>query len=155
MISSSHPSSNGYYHQPTNGYHHYPWETSSSSASNAILNVVSSQGSEAVPYSNDVSALKSTQSDLVDNLSPAPPVVEDVVVEEAESEEQQHQEEEEEPASIDVDITNVVCNFKTMCHLNLRQIANTGSNVEFKRDMGGVSYTVLCWRWTNPLFPLL
>lgn len=40
---------------------------------------------------------------------------------------------------IDVVINNVVCSFSVGCHLNLRQIALTGANVEFKRESGMVS----------------
>jgi len=47
---------------------------------------------------------------------------------------------EEEASEVDIEISNVVCNFKTRCHLHLRQIAMKGSNVVFKREMG-VSFT--------------
>lgn len=43
------------------------------------------------------------------------------------------QEEQEETPEIDINLSNVVCNFRTRCHLNLRTIANRGSNVEFKK----------------------
>ncbi|XP_071964345.1 TATA box-binding protein-like 1 [Antedon mediterranea] len=35
-------------------------------------------------------------------------------------------------------INNVVCSFGLRCHLNLRRIATTGENVEYKREMGHV-----------------
>lgn len=36
---------------------------------------------------------------------------------------------------IDIILNNVVCNFSVRCHLNLKQIAMTGNNVEFHREM--------------------
>lgn len=45
---------------------------------------------------------------------------------------------EEEP-EIDIVINNVVCSFSVRCHLNLRQIALNGVNVEYRREHG-VSY---------------
>lgn len=40
---------------------------------------------------------------------------------------------------IDIDITNVVCCFSVGCHLNLRQIALSAANVEYRRENGMVS----------------
>ncbi|XP_059838434.1 TATA box-binding protein-like 1 [Hemitrygon akajei] len=40
--------------------------------------------------------------------------------------------------ALDILITNVVCVFKTRCHLNLRKIALEGTNVIYKRDVGKV-----------------
>lgn len=37
---------------------------------------------------------------------------------------------------IDILIRNVVCSFSVRCHLNLREIALNGSNVEYKRENG-------------------
>ncbi|KAL3202574.1 hypothetical protein MRX96_042395 [Rhipicephalus microplus] len=37
---------------------------------------------------------------------------------------------------IDIVINNVVCSFSVRCHLNLRQIALTASNVEYRRENG-------------------
>lgn len=42
----------------------------------------------------------------------------------------------EETPEVDINISNVVCNFSTRCHLNLRQIAMNGANVEYKREQG-------------------
>ncbi|CAD7692972.1 unnamed protein product [Nyctereutes procyonoides] len=36
--------------------------------------------------------------------------------------------------ALDILITNVVCVFRTRCHLNLRKIALEGANVIYKRD---------------------
>ncbi|KAE8752424.1 hypothetical protein FOCC_FOCC000896 [Frankliniella occidentalis] len=47
-------------------------------------------------------------------------------------------EEESEP-EIDIVINNVVCSFSVKCHLNLRQIALTGFNVEYRRENGMVT----------------
>ena len=46
------------------------------------------------------------------------------------------EEEEEETPEVDINISNVVCHFSTRCHLNLRQIATRGINVEHRRDQG-------------------
>lgn len=48
------------------------------------------------------------------------------------------QEVEEEP-EIDIVINNVVCSFSVRCHLNLRNIALNGFNVEFRRENGMVT----------------
>ncbi|KAL4712968.1 hypothetical protein ACJJTC_012038 [Scirpophaga incertulas] len=42
--------------------------------------------------------------------------------------------EEEDTPEIDIMINNVVCSFSVKCHLNLRQIALNGVNVEFRRE---------------------
>lgn len=49
------------------------------------------------------------------------------------------QEDEEETPEIDIMINNVVCSFSVKCHLNLRQIALNGVNVEFRRENGMVT----------------
>lgn len=43
---------------------------------------------------------------------------------------------------VDIHISNVVCNFSTRCHLNLRQIATNGMNVEYRREQGVVSMKI-------------
>lgn len=40
---------------------------------------------------------------------------------------------------IDIVINNVVCSFSVRCHLNLREIALKGKNVEFRRENGMVT----------------
>jgi TATA-box binding protein (TBP) (component of TFIID and TFIIIB) len=49
------------------------------------------------------------------------------------SNQQQNDETNEEP-EVDITISNVVSNFSVKCHLNLRQIANNGSNVVYRRE---------------------
>lgn len=44
----------------------------------------------------------------------------------------------EEP-EIDIVINNVVCSFSVRCHLNLREIALSGSNVEYRKENGMVT----------------
>ena len=44
----------------------------------------------------------------------------------------------EEP-EVDIVINNVVCSFNVRCHLNLRDIALRGLNVEYRKE-NGVSY---------------
>ncbi|GBP05937.1 TATA box-binding protein-like protein 1 [Eumeta japonica] len=46
---------------------------------------------------------------------------------------------EEDTPEIDIMINNVVCSFSVKCHLNLRQIALNGINVEFRRENGMVT----------------
>ncbi|CAH0392945.1 unnamed protein product [Bemisia tabaci] len=43
---------------------------------------------------------------------------------------------------IDIVINNVVCSFSVRCHLNLRQIALNGCNVEYKREYGMVTMKI-------------
>lgn len=47
-----------------------------------------------------------------------------------------HEEPHEEPPELDIVINNVVCSFSVRCHLNLRDIALMGSNVEYRRENG-------------------
>jgi len=50
-------------------------------------------------------------------------------------------EEEQESAEVDevdIHISNIMCDFLTRCHLNLRQIANNGANVVYRREQGAV-----------------
>lgn len=50
--------------------------------------------------------------------------------------EQSYEEPHEEPPELDIVINNVVCSFSVRCHLNLREIALNGSNVEYRRENG-------------------
>ncbi|XP_011302423.1 TATA box-binding protein-like protein 1 [Fopius arisanus] len=43
------------------------------------------------------------------------------------------------PREIDIVIRNVVCSFSVRCHLNLREIALRGANVEYKREHGMIT----------------
>jgi len=43
---------------------------------------------------------------------------------------------EEDVPEIDIEISNVVCSFSVRCHLNLREIALKGANVEYRREQG-------------------
>ena len=52
---------------------------------------------------------------------------------------------EPEPPEIDIVINNVVCSFSVRCHLNLRQIALTGANVEYRRENGVCFQSLLMW----------
>ncbi|XP_065085393.1 TATA-box-binding protein [Ochlerotatus camptorhynchus] len=56
----------------------------------------------------------------------------------ATAEKEDDQEQEPEP-EIDIVINNVVCSFSVRCHLNLRNIALNGFNVEFRRENGMVT----------------
>ncbi|XP_015122451.1 TATA box-binding protein-like protein 1 isoform X1 [Diachasma alloeum] len=48
-------------------------------------------------------------------------------------------EESDAPREIDIVIRNVVCSFSVRCHLNLREIALRGANVEYKREHGMIT----------------
>ena len=54
-------------------------------------------------------------------------------------ESQESDSEKDGPLALDIYINNVVCSFSVRCHLNLREIALNGSNVEYKRE-NGVSF---------------
>lgn len=47
----------------------------------------------------------------------------------------------EEP-EIDITISNVVCSFSVRCHLNLREIARGGVNVEHRRDLSMITMKI-------------
>ena len=46
---------------------------------------------------------------------------------------------EEASPEVDIVINNVVCSFSVRCHLNLKEIALSGSNVEYRRENGMVT----------------
>lgn len=76
----------------------------------------------------------STEAPSKNSPSPPPPSTTDsVIVDDAND-----QEIEPEP-EIDIVINNVVCSFSVRCHLNLREIALNGRNVEFRRENGMVT----------------
>ena len=50
----------------------------------------------------------------------------------------------EESPEVDIVINNVVCSFSVRCHLNLKEIALNGSNVEYRRENGMVTMKL---RW--------
>lgn len=50
--------------------------------------------------------------------------------------EESYRENDQESPEIDIMISNVVCNFSVRCHLNLREIALRGFNVEYRRENG-------------------
>ena len=46
---------------------------------------------------------------------------------------------EESQPEVDIVINNVVCSFSVRCHLNLKEIALNGSNVEYRKENGMVT----------------
>ena len=56
------------------------------------------------------------------------------------------EESKEESPEVDIVINNVVCSFSVRCHLNLKEIALNGSNVEYRRENGMVTMKL---RWVN------
>lgn len=82
---------------------------------------------------NNLIGQGSTEDTSKKSPSPPPPSTTDSVVDDAND-----QETEPEP-EIDIVINNVVCSFSVRCHLNLREIALNGRNVEFRRENGMVT----------------
>jgi len=70
-------------------------------------------------------------------LPPAPPIV--PKVEEGEELDKEEAKDEEGSPEVDIVINNVVCSFSVRCHLNLKEIALSGSNVEYRRENGMVT----------------
>ncbi|XP_045767537.1 TATA box-binding protein-like 1 [Maniola jurtina] len=70
---------------------------------------------------------------------PEQPVPQCITTDEAMAQQDPKEEDEEETPEIDIMINNVVCSFSVKCHLNLRQIALNGVNVEFRRENGMVT----------------
>lgn len=59
--------------------------------------------------------------------------------------EDQPQQPQEQPADepeIDIVINNVVCSFSVRCHLNLREIALNGTNVEYRKEHGMITMKI-------------
>lgn len=62
------------------------------------------------------------------------------IVEQSTNDNNENNDDENEPEpEIDIVINNVVCSFSVRCHLNLREIALNGRNVEFRRENGMVT----------------
>ncbi|KAK6618997.1 hypothetical protein RUM44_003379 [Polyplax serrata] len=57
----------------------------------------------------------------------------------SETENQDKQAEDEPAPEIDIVINNVVCSFSVRCHLNLKEIATHGANVEYRKENGMVT----------------
>ena len=53
---------------------------------------------------------------------------------------------EESQPEVDIVINNVVCSFSVRCHLNLKEIALNGSNVEYRKENGMVTMKL---RWSQ------
>lgn len=56
-----------------------------------------------------------------------------------ELEENSEEKQEEVEPEIDIVINNVVCSFSVRCHLNLREIALNGTNVEYRKENGMIT----------------
>lgn len=82
------------------------------------------------PSHNGSSGLQQFVSGPTDSLVPK--------VEDEEDEEAKEEAKEESP-EVDIVINNVVCSFSVRCHLNLKEIALNGSNVEYRRENGMVT----------------
>jgi hypothetical protein len=66
------------------------------------------------------------------------------------------EEEEADVPEVDIEISNVVCSFSVRCHLNLREIALNGDNVEYKREQGVSNHSSqdikYCTKYLIPVF---
>ena len=47
-----------------------------------------------------------------------------------------HNQQQQDEPEVDIVINNVVCSFNVRCHLNLRDIALRGLNVEYRKENG-------------------
>ena len=50
----------------------------------------------------------------------------------------------EDSEEVDIIINNVVCSFNVKCHLNLREIALKGLNVEYRKETGVIIQASHC-----------
>lgn len=62
-----------------------------------------------------------------------------IIVEDHAQQQIQTTEPTESEPEIDIVINNVVCSFSVRCHLNLREIALSGMNVEYRRENGMIT----------------
>ncbi|CAH1776261.1 unnamed protein product [Owenia fusiformis] len=111
-------------YNPTNDYNDYnnyntPFGQDESTAASAILPDTDNNDIAANELTNANSEQIQSQSAELQPVSSA--------------------EEPEEAPVIDIVINNVVCSFATKCHLNLKQIALEGYNLEYKREQGMIS----------------
>ena len=81
---------------------------------------------------NVFQSLMSAAAAAVPQLASAHPLVPKV-------EEDAEETSKEESPEVDIVINNVVCSFSVRCHLNLKEIALNGSNVEYRRENGMVT----------------
>lgn len=102
-----------------------------------------------LPFSDQRNLTANSSTEMMDNTVNGSDRVSDsggdAAAEEADSgsavasNEQVIDEDQEPEPEIDIVINNVVCSFSVRCHLNLREIALNGINVEFRRENGMVT----------------
>jgi transcription initiation factor TFIID TATA-box-binding protein len=117
-----------------------PHQTSSSLYTNTLsnTNVVASrqiQQQQQQKFTEGATESESAESNANDEQQTT---TEEAAATEETATEAAVEEEGDEP-EIDIVISNVVCAFSVRCHLQLKQIALQGANVEFKRENGMVT----------------
>lgn len=104
-----------------------------SKAATSNTNVQSASHSvAATPVSNPIN------NTLLSNAIKEQPAEINSIIDQQPTHDTNDDENEPEP-EIDIVINNVVCSFSVRCHLNLREIALNGKNVEFRRENGMVT----------------
>lgn len=124
--SSIKPLSNGnglMHHQNINGFEHVQVIDQSHHVVQGVEPVVQTDQNEQCLIKNDI---KSEE------------INEQIKIEAESNNECELQPNIEEP-EIDIVINNVVCSFSVRCHLNLREIALMGANVEYRKENGMVT----------------
>lgn len=91
------------------------------------------------PLTNGTSLVHEIQTLTNELTNPLAEQAECVEINEIEQQQQCIENTEAEEPEIDIVINNVVCSFSVRCHLNLRQIALNGVNVEYRRENGMIT----------------
>lgn len=88
--------------------------------------IVTNGASSSVPTANSLVAMPPLQPKQEPGTGDKEPTAKEEVKEESQPE-------------VDIVINNVVCSFSVRCHLNLKEIALSGSNVEYRKENGMVT----------------
>ncbi|XP_031633998.1 uncharacterized protein LOC116347531 [Contarinia nasturtii] len=116
--------------------------TNTVTTSNAAVVAATAAASNAVTgnaqQNNRTNTMLDTNKTVPKTETIEQPAVTTVAPVEQPTNENNDDENEPEP-EIDIVINNVVCSFSVRCHLNLREIALNGRNVEFRRENGMVT----------------
>ena len=94
---------------------------------------------QSVPSnSHQANSLPSSSLPLHPTPTPVPALLPKVEAPDTGPEPDKEEPKDESP-EVDIVINNVVCSFSVRCHLNLKEIALNGSNVEYRRENGMVT----------------
>lgn len=108
-----------------------------SKAATSYTNVQAPINVAATPVNHTLNSTVQSNTSIVNNAIKDQPAEINSIVEQQTNE--TNEEENEPEPEIDIVINNVVCSFSVRCHLNLREIALNGRNVEFRRENGMVT----------------